>query len=54
MIGWQEFYEPRPTWFQWIKFKIICKAIGHRWSKGCNSATGSACKVCGYNSVQLN
>ena len=47
--GWQEFYDPRPTWYQWLKFKFLCRWLGHRWSK-----ERTFCKRCGYNSVQLN
>lgn len=51
--GWQEFYEPRPTWFQWLKYKLFCRWLGHHWGTD-STGNGVPCKRCGYNSVQMN
>ncbi len=51
-VGWQEFYNPRPNWFQWLKYKLLCRWFGHTWNKKITGA--SACKICGYCSEQLN
>jgi hypothetical protein len=54
MNGWQEFYEPRPNIWQWLIYHLICRFIGHRWAKEEKHASGSPCKRCGFNSVQMN
>jgi hypothetical protein len=55
MTGWQEFYTPKPRWWQRLLARTVCKIIGHTWSEpGCHPPEGEPCVVCGYNSVQLN
>lgn len=55
MTGWQEFYEPKPRWWQRLLKATVCRVIGHVWSEpGYHPAAGEPCCVCGFNSVQLN